>query len=227
MAPYNARMALKLYAHPFSSYCQKALIGFYENDIPFDLVLPHDEAGALNPEFAALWPIGRFPVLKDGERVIPEATIILEYLAVHYPGPVKLVPADPAAAIEVRLMDRFFDNYVSNPQSAIVFNAIRPEESRDPYGVDQQRAMLDKAYAWLDGRMAGRTWAACDDFSLADAAAAPALLYADWTHPIPRSFEHLWAYRDRLLERPSYALALNEARPFRHFFPLGAPEGRD
>jgi glutathione S-transferase len=219
-------MTLKLYAHPFSSYCQKALIGFYENDIAFDPVMPHDGQG-LTAEFARLWPIGRFPVLEDGDRVIPEATIILEYLAVRYPGPVKLVPDDPAAAIEVRLMDRFFDNYVSNPQGAIVFDAIRPEGVRDPYGADRQRALLDRAYAWLDERMAGRTWAAGEGFSLADAAAAPALLYADWTHPIPRKLAAVWAYRDRLLARPSYARALDEARPFRHLFPLGAPEGRD
>jgi glutathione S-transferase len=219
-------MVLKLYSHPFSSYCQKAIIGFYENEIPFEPALL-ETGSAASAELSKLWPMGRFPVLADGERVVAEATIILEYLAVHYPGPVELIPADPEAAIDVRFMDRFFDNYVMTPQGNIVFNSLRPEDKRDTLGVQQWRAMLDKAYAWLDARMASRTWASGEGFSLADCAAAPALLYADWTHPIPQSLGHLWAYRARLLERPSYARALDEARPYRHYFPLGAPEGRD
>ena len=219
-------MTLKLYSHPFSSYCQKALIGFYENDIPVELALlePGSPGSA---ELPRLWPMQRFPVLTDGERVIPEATIIIEYLAVRYQGPVKLIPADPEAAVDVRFMDRFFDNYVMTPQGNIVINSLRPEDKRDAFGVEQWRAMLDKSYAWLDERMAGRTWASGEAFSLADCAAAPSLLYADWTHPIAKSMTHLWAYRDRLLARPSYARALDEARPYRHYFPLGAPEGRD
>ena len=219
-------MTLKLFAHPFSSYCQKALIGFYENDIAFEIVAPW-EGRSPTAEFARLWPIGKFPVLVDGERVIPEATIILEYLAVRYPGPVKLIPDDPDAAVDVRFMDRFFDNYVSNPQSAVVADALQPEADRSAAAVAGQKAALDKAYAWLEARMAGRTWASGETFSLADCAAAPALLYADWTHPIPRDLKALWAYRDRLLARPSYARALDEARPYRPLFPLGAPEGRD
>lgn len=219
-------MVLKLYSHPFSSYCQKAIIGFYENEIPFEPALL-EPGSAASAELSRLWPMERFPVLTDGERLIAEATIILEYLELRYPGPVKLVPADPDAAIDVRFMDRFFDNYVMTPQGNIVFNSLRPEDGRDAFGVEQWRAMLDKSYAWLDARMASRTWASGEAFSLADCAAAPALLYADWTHPIPRSLSHLWAYRARLLERPSYARALDEARPYRHYFPLGAPEGRD
>jgi glutathione S-transferase len=219
-------MALTLYQHPFSSYCQKAIVAFYENDIPFEpaLIEPGNAAAA---ELARLWPINRFPVLREGERVIPEATAIIEYLAVAHPGPVRLIPADPAAAVDVRFMDRFFDNYVMTPQAAVVFEALRPQDQRDPYGVEQSRAMLDKAYAWLNGRMAGRTWASGEAFSLADCAAAPALLYADWTHPIPKTLEHVWAYRARLLARPSYARALDEARPYRAYFPLGAPKDRD
>lgn len=219
-------MVMRLYAHPFSSYCQKAEIGFYENDIPFELALLENGTPA-SAELPRLWPMERFPVLVDGDRVVAEATIIIEYLAVHYSGPVKLIPAEPDAAIDVRFMDRFFDNYVMTPQGNIVFNSIRPEDKRDAVGVEQWRAMLDKAYAWLDARMAGRTWASGEAFSLADCAAAPALLYADWTHPIPKSLSHLWAYRTRLIERPSYARALNEARPYRHYFPLGAPTDRD
>jgi glutathione S-transferase len=219
-------MTLKLYAHPFSSYCQKALIGLYENDIPFDMALL-ETGGAASAQLSILWPMQRFPVLEDAGRIVPEATIILEYLSLHYPGPTPLIPADPAAAIDVRLMDRFFDNYVMNPQGAIVFDFIRPQGKQDPYGVEQSRAMLERAYLWLDAHMASRTWASGEAFSLADCAAAPALLYADWTHPIPKSLGHLHAYRARLLQRPSYARALDEARPYRPLFPLGAPVDRD
>jgi glutathione S-transferase len=219
-------MPLKLYAHPFSSYCQKALIGFYDNDIPFEMALL-ETGGAASAELSKLWPMQRFPVLRDDARIVPEATIILEYLSLHYPGPTPLVPADAAKAIDVRLMDRFFDNYVMTPQGAIVFDFIRPQGKQDPYGVEQSRAMLDRAYLWLDAHMASRTWASGEAFSLADCAAAPALLYADWTHPIPRALSHLHAYRARLLQRPSYARALDEARPYRPLFPLGAPVDRD
>lgn len=219
-------MTLKLYAHPFSSYCQKALIAFYENAIPFEMAVL-ETGSAASEEVSRLWPLKRFPVLEDGGRVVPEATIIIEYLAVHYPGSVRLVPEDAAAAIDVRLMDRFFDNYVMNAQGNIVFDFIRPQGQQDAYGVAQSRTMLDRAYRWLDDHMAKRTWAAGEAFSLADCAAAPALLYADWTYPIPPEFAHVHAYRTRLLQRPSYARALDEARPYRHYFPLGAPADRD
>ena len=215
-------MAPTLYAHPFSSYCQKALIALYENETPFTFRMLGDaEAMA---ELAALWPMKRFPVLVDGDRTVMEATIIIEHLALHHPGPVRLIPADAEAALQVRAMDRFFDNYIMTPQQKVVFDAIRKPENRDRQGVEEARAMLDTAYRWLDGGMAGREWAAGDGFSLADCAAAPALFYADWTHPIGEAFTNVRAYRRRLLARPSFARAVDEARPYRRFFPLGAPD---
>lgn len=219
-------MTLKLYGHPFSSYHQKALIAFYENDVPFEFVML-DGSEPANSDFGALWPIRRFPLLVDGDRPVPEATMIIEYLDVHYPGPVRLIPADPDAAIEVRLLDRFFDNYVMTPVQKIVGNALRSEDARDAQGVKEARAQLDTSYEVLDRWMAAREWAAGGTFSLADCAAAPTLLYADWAHAIPQELAHAHAYRARLLARPSYARALDEARPYRHYFPLGAPEGRD
>lgn len=219
-------MTLKLYAHPLSSYCQKALIAFYENDVPFDFVML-DHGTAVMDEFERLWPIKRFPLLVDGDRVVPEATIIIEYLAVHYPGDVTLIPGDPALAVEVRQLDRLFDNYVMTPQQKLVADFFRPEGGHDDQGVADARAMLDTAYAWLDAWLEDREWAAAGRFSLADCAAAPALLYADWSYAIPEKFTHLRAYRSRLLARPSYARALDEARPYRDMFPLGAPVGRD
>jgi glutathione S-transferase len=213
-----------LYAHPFSSYCQKALTALYENGTDFEYrLLDHTDAGTL-ADFEARWPIKRFPILVDGDRTIVEASIVIEYLGLHYPGPVKLIPDDPAAAIEVRMLDRFFDNYISTPQQRIVFNAIRQEADRDPYGVTEARDMLERAYAWLDRHMEGREWAAGDTFSLADCGAGPFLFYADWTHAIDPAFANVHAYRKRLLARPSFARAVDEARPFRKFFPLGAPD---
>jgi glutathione S-transferase len=217
-------MTLKLYAHPFSSYCQKALIALYENDTPFEWRLLSNEKPQVMEELATLWPLKRFPVLVDGNRTVIESSIIIEYLDLHYPGSVQLIPADPKAALDVRAMDRFFDNYVSTPQASIVFNALRSEGDRNPYGVTQARGMLDTSYAWLDKVMAARTWAAGDQFSLADCAAAPSLFYADWTHPIPAKYANVRAYRQRLLARPSFARAVDEARPYRSFFPLGAPD---
>jgi glutathione S-transferase len=215
-------MALQLYSHPFSSYCQKVLTALYENGTPFEMTLVGDQKSA--DELADLWPFKLFPVLVDDGRTVVESSIIIEHLGLKHPGPVRLIPADPEAALEVRMMDRFFDNYVMTPQGRVVFNALRAPADRDPIGDDQARATLDTAYAWLETRLAGRTWAAGKDFSLADCAAAPSLFYADWTHPIPDSCPTLKAYRARLLARPSFARCVEEARPFRPYFPLGAPD---
>lgn len=135
-----------------------------------------------------------------------------------------LIPENSRAALDIRMMDRFFDNYVMTPMQKIVFDSIRPADDRDAYGVDEASRMLDTAYRWLDGRMAGREWAAGKDFSLADCAAAPALFYADWVHGIDRQFSKVCRYRQHLLERPSVARAVDEARPYRPLFPLGAPD---
>ena len=214
--------APRLYAHPFSSYCQKVLIALYENQTPFEYRMLEDP-GAME-ELTALWPMKRFPVLVDAGRTVFEATSIIEYLGVHRPGPVRLVPDDPDAALEVRMLDRFFDNYVSTPQQKVVADRLRPEAVRDAHGVGEARAMLRTAYAWLDQWMADREWAAGGSFSLADCAAAPFLFYADWTERIDDAFANVTAYRRRLLARPSFARAVEEARPFRSYFPLGAPD---
>jgi glutathione S-transferase len=153
-----------------------------------------------------------------------ETTVIIEHLAVHHPGPVRLIPADPDAAIEVRQLDRFFDNYVMTPMQKVVFNQLRPEANRDPYGVAEAKALLESAYRWLDGALAAREWAAGGAFTLADCAAAPSLFYADWVHEIGARYERVRAYRARLLARPSFARAVDEARPYRKYFPLGAPD---
>ena len=215
---------IQLFGHPFSSYTWKARIALYENDTPFEFRIlgpEHPENGA---ELARRWPLAKFPLLVDGERVVFEATAIIEYLAVFHPGSVKLIPSDPRAAVAVRQLDRVFDNYVMNVMQVFVSDALRPEAARDPYGVDRARADLDRIYAWLDGELAAREWAVGRDFTLADCAAAPSLFYADWVHPIADRHGRLKAYRSRLLARPSVARCVEEARPYRAYFPLGAPD---
>jgi glutathione S-transferase len=217
-------MTLQLFAHPFSSYCQKVLIALYENDTPFEFRMLDPSERRNLVEFTKLSPMRRMPVLVDGDRTVVESSVIIEYLDVQHPGRVRLVPQGAGAALEVRGMDRMFDNYVMTPMQRIVFDYIRPREVRDPKGVEDARAMLDRAYSWLDGELATRTWATGEAFSLADCAAAPSLFYADWVHPIPEGLANLKAYRVRLLARPSFARAVDEARPYRKNFPPGAPD---
>lgn len=217
-------MALALFAHPFASYCQKALIALYENATPFTYRMLGPETPESFAELSRLWPLKKFPVLVDDGRVVIEATIIIEHLQLFHPGPVRLIPDDPRDALGVRFLDRFHDNYVMTPMQQIVADALRSEEARDSRTVADARAQLEVAYRWLDERMHGRQWASGDAFTLADCAAAPALFYADWVHPIDAGLAHTRAYRSRLLARPSVARTVEEARPYRHLFPLGAPE---
>ena len=216
-------MSLTLYAHPFSSYCQKVTIALYENATPFGLRMVNFGDAESMREFAGVWPMKRMPVLVDDGRPVMESSVIIEHLGLHHPGPVRLLPADPKAALDVRFMDRFFDNYVMTPMGRIVFDRMRPAESKDAQTVTEARALLDGAYGWLEARMAGREWAA-GDFSLADCAAAPSLFYADWVHPIGEAFPNVRAYRRRLLARPSFGRAVEEGRQYRGFFPGGAPD---
>lgn len=214
-------MPLLLYAHPLSSYCWKVLIPLYENGIGFEfrqLDPEHPDNGA---EFAALWPLAKMPLLVDDGRAIFESSVIVEYLDVHHPGPVRMVPTDAAASLEVRTLDRFSDNYVMTPMAKIVFDRFRPEGTRNPADQTDGRALLDKAYSWLEGRLAGRSWAAGEDFGLADCAAMPALHYADKVQPFRESRPVLAAYLDRLEARPSVARVLAEAAPYAHMFPQG------
>lgn len=217
-------MALSLYAHPFSSYCQKVLIALYENATPFEWRLLDQAQPELMDEFSARWPLRRFPLLVDAGRTVIEASTIIEHLQLRHPGPVRLIPDDPQAALDARIMDRFFDNYVAAPQMKIFFDSISDAADRDAFGVTEARAQLESAYAWLEQTLQRRIWATGDAFTLADCGAAPFLFYADWTHAIPAACVNLHAYRRRLLARPSFARAVDEARPYRSLFPLGAPD---
>jgi glutathione S-transferase len=202
----------------------KALIALYENETPFNFRILDPDHPDNAAELARRWPVGRFPLLVDGGTTVFETSAIIEHLEAFHPGPVTLIPAGAKDAVSVRMLDRVFDSHVMTPVQTIVFDARRPEEARDSYGVAQARTALDTIYAWLDQTLAGQQWAAGDAFTLADAAAAPALFYADWVHPIGEERITLKAYRARLLARPSFARCIDDARPYRRFFPLGAPD---
>ena len=216
-------MKPSLFAHPFSSYCQKVLIALYENgtDFTYRKIGPDDPTAM--SELEALWPLKKFPVLLDDGRTYVESSVIIEYLGVRHPGPVILVPRDPEKALEIRMLDRFFDNYVMTPMQRIVADFLRVPGERDPAGVRAAHAALETAYGWLNGLMEKRTWAAGESFTLGDCAAAPSLFYADWVHEISGQHPKVREYRARLLARPSMARTVDEARPFRQFFPPGAP----
>jgi glutathione S-transferase len=215
-------MSLTLYAHPFASYCWKTLIALYENGTPFIYRLVEDAAGW--SELESLWPIKKFPLLRDGETTIVESSIIVEYLMHRYPGTTRMIPVNDEAALAVRFMDRFFDNYVMNPMQNIVADRLRVNGERDAKGVTDARKMLDVAYGWLDERLTRQAWAAGSTFTLADCSAAPALFYADWVHPIGDRFPGVLSYRGRVLARASVTRVVDEARPFRNLFPGGAPD---
>lgn len=215
---------LELFGHPFSSYTWKALIPFYENGTEFNFRL----IDANHPEHAerlqALSPQGKFPLLVDGDSALYESTIIIEYLQRVYPGPTVFIPETLAATLDVRTLDRFFDNYVMGYMQYAVDDALRKPADRCPAIVAGAKERLQRSYAWLDQRMQSRQFACGQHFTLADCAAAPSLFYADWVHPIDEEFQALRQYRKRLLARPSVSRCVEDARPYRDFFPLGAPD---
>lgn len=217
-------MALVLYGHPFSSYTQKVLVALYENDTPFEFRLIGAEAPRNVEEWLQRWPLRRFPLLVDDGRDVVESSVIIEHLQLAHPGPVSLLPKEPEAALEVRFLDRFFDLHVMAAAQHAVDGALTGNALKRKEGVESSVMLLELAYGWLEGQLAGRTWAAGDDFTLADCAAAPSLFYADWIHPIADNYPHVRAYRTRLLSRPSFARAVDEARPYRRNFPLGVPD---
>jgi len=218
-------MSLTLHFHPLASYCWKALIALYEKELDFELRMVNLGDPAGRAAFAALWPIAKMPVLEDAARgaVVPETSIIVEYLQLAHPGPVRLLPDDLMAALDVRFLDRFFDLYVMGNMQVPVADRLRPEGTQDALGVERARQKLHVAYDWLEGEI-GDAWAAGDRFTLADCAAAPSLFYADWVEEIGDSRPRLKAYRGRLLAHPVVARAVDEGRPYRAYFPLGAPD---
>jgi glutathione S-transferase len=214
-------MSLKLYFHPLSSFCQKALVALYENDTPFEPIIVDLGNTTSRADFLKIWPIGKFPVLRDDakDRTVPESSIIIEYLAQHHPGRSQLVPADADIACQTRLCDRFYDLYVHEPMQKIVGDRLRPASAKDPYGVEQAKTRIQTAYGMIEADMTTKTWAMGEAFSMADCAAAPSLFYANLAVPFGDTHKNVAAYFGRLMERPSFARAVKEAQPYFHMFP--------
>ena len=214
-------MSLKLYCHPFASFCQKVLVALYENETPFEPKIVDLADESSSADFKKIWPIGKFPVLRDEtkDRTIPESSIIIEYLALHYPGKAQLVPSDADLAWRTRLRDRFYDLYVNVPMQKIVTDRLRPAGNNDPHGVAEARALLQTAYGLIDREIEASAWAMGDAFTMADCAAAPALFYANEVMPFEGRHKNAAGYLNRLMDRPSFARVVEEARPYRVLFP--------
>ncbi|HLG89343.1 MAG TPA: glutathione S-transferase family protein [Alphaproteobacteria bacterium] len=213
-------MTLTLYYHPLSCYCMKALIALYETETPFTPKMIDLGNAESRAELTDIWPIGKFPVLRDDskDRTIPESSIIIEYLAEHYPGRTMLLSKDPDRARQIRTRDRFFDFYVMDQMSKIVTDKIRPAGMSDAYGVERARAMLATAYGVIEQEIDDRSWIMGDDFTMADCAAAPSLFFAGKVVPFGQH-KNIAAYLDRLMNRPSFARVLEEAGPYLKMFP--------
>jgi glutathione S-transferase len=214
-------MSLHFYFHPLASYCHKALIALYENDTPFEAVFVDLGQEAERAALLKLWPIGKFPVLRDDARdqIVPESTVVIEYLDRYYPGHTRFIPAEPDRAWQARLRDRFYDLYVHEPMQKIVGDRLRPDGSKDPHGVAEAKARLRASYDIIEREMATQTWAAGEAFGLADCSAAPALFYANEVMPFGETHPEVAAYFDRLKARPSYARVLKQAEPYFAMFP--------
>jgi glutathione S-transferase len=215
-------VSLQLFAHPFASYCWKVLIALYADGTEFEYKMLDPGHPEIFEELKRHWPFGKFPLLLDDGEPLIETTPIIDYLYVHYRGPNAWIPAGEMEQ-RVRFLDRFFDLYVMNNMSRIVAEALRPEDGKDPYGAEQAGRELNTAYDWIEGQL-GDPWAVGEQFTLADCAAAPSLFYADWVEPIGETRPQLKTYRAALLAHPAVARCVEEARPYRHLFPLGAPD---
>lgn len=211
-------MPLTLYYHPLSSFCHKVLIALYEYDIDFQRRVIDLSSAADRAELVALWPLCKFPVIRDHTHPqgLAESSVIIEYLDRFHGGGRCLLPGDWDTALQVRLWDRFFDQYVQVPLQQIVADRIRATNG----DLSRERAMLTTAYGMLERQLATRTWVASPDFSLADCAAAPALFYASTLVPFPDDCQHLSTYFDRLVQRPSFRRVIDEARPWFAFYPF-------
>ena len=168
-------MSLTLYAHPFSSYCQKVLIALYEND---DAVrVPPARARRRRrrlAEHAALWPLKRMPVLVD-ER--PHRGRGEHHHRAPRSSSSRAGAADPrgSARRARRAHDGPLLRQLRHDADAEdrVRRASAPQSTATRTASPRRAQLLDTAYRWLDGALAGREWAAGGAFSLADCAAAP------------------------------------------------------
>lgn len=215
-------MSLVLHLHPLSSFCHKVLMALYENGTPFEPCTVNMMEPQARAAYLKLSPFGKIPALEDTERgrIVNEASIMIEYLQQHYPGPAKLIPNEADAALNVRLWDRIVDTYLHYPMQRIVGDTLRPEGQRDPRGVEEARATIATALDQIERQLAHHSFLTGDQFSLADCAAMPPLFYLQAIAPYAASHPNISAYFERMLERPCYARALDGAKPFLKYFPF-------
>ena len=217
-------MSLTLYQHPLSSFCQKVRVAFHESGVPFTARLVNLGDAADRAALAALWPMTKFPVLHDdvSGQSWPESSVIIELLAQRFEAAAPLLPADPAAALDVRLWDRVFDQYVQVPMQKVVADQFRAADQHDSVGVEQARALIVQAYALIEAQLgrSGGPWITGAAFTLADCAAVPALFYATSIEPLTSPHTRLADYFARLLQRPSVWRTLDEARPYLSMYPF-------
>lgn len=213
---------LQLYGHPFSSYTWKALIALYANGTAFEF----RQLGEDRPEYAAVvaaaGPSGQFPVLVDGDRTVFEATSIIEYLDLHYRGAARFLPDDPAEAVQVRMWDRVFDLHVMNVMQLAVAAKIADGDLDPEAARALVRDKLLRTYGWIESWLA--EYVQRERITLVECAAAPSLFYADWVIEIPENCPRLLAWRAHLLALGPVTRCVEDARPFRPWFPLGAPD---
>ena len=216
-------MSLEYFGHPFSSYTQKVLMALWADETPFEYRILEQDHPENMEELERHWPFKQFPLLLDAGRPVVETSCIIEHLQAEHGGLHRWIP-DGDIGRRVRFLDRFFDLYVMDQMSVAVFNALRPEGSHDPLGVERAMGRLRTAYDGLEANLGDGPWAAGEEFTLADCAAAPSLFYADWVEEIGRDRPRLSAYRARLLAHPIVKRAVDGGRPYRSYFPLGAPD---
>ena len=214
-------MSLILWSHPYSAYGQKALVALYELGLPFEPKLVDFADVSVMAEFRALSPFAKMPVLIDtaADRTVHESSIVIEYLD-RAAGGGRLIPTDPEAALEARWVDRIIDTYVGGPMNRIIFHRLGRAGPPPPEAVMALDANeIGTAWDLLERRLGdGRTWGAGETFTLADCAAAPILTYARRLVPFGER-PRLKAWHGRLMARPSFRRALEDAAPFGDLMP--------
>lgn len=218
----TGKSKLALYGHPFSSFTWKVLIALYAEETPFELRIVDADHPEHVEAVQQASPLGKFPVLADGDNLLFESTPIIEYLAKHYGGQCMIVPPDIDAAVGMHMLDRVFDNYVSGPQGAIVQEHMRSPDNPDQTRIEEAQEKLERTYKWLEGWL--QYYPPMDHITLIECSAAPALFYADWAHPIGEEYPLLRRWRAHLLSMPQVAQCVEDARPYRQYFPGGAPD---
>lgn len=201
---------MKLYYHPISTYSQKVLIALYEKGLEFEaetvqLMDPEDRASYLE-----VYPMGKIPCLIDDGNMIPESSIIIEYID-DMADP-KLIKGDAAQTRKIRFKDRMFDLYLNNNVATLLFQSLKTQADQDQELIEKARFQINTMYMFMEHEFGNQDYANGNEFLMGDCAAAPALNYAQKTAPFDEH-KNICAYWDRLTARPSVQRMQQEAAP--------------